>query len=193
VALRNVGIDGGGIPPGRAAADGWLPLHFAAGVAPLDWIRRLVAGYPASSRMKTSDGSLSIHCAVQSGRPNDVARFFLGQWPDSVREGTSDGCLPVHLAVEHHCSLETIQSLTEQPSSGGLIPLNHAARSGASEDILQFLAEQLPRSIRQKSNDGWLPLHFAAYVSSSLDMHTSNPLLRGCGLHRSESQRTAAF
>ena len=59
-------------------------------------------------------------------------------------------------------------ALTEAEPTKGCIPLHYACSSEGSLDVVQFLHQQHPPSIRQARKDGMWPLHLACYFRAPL-------------------------
>jgi hypothetical protein len=78
----------------------------------VDVVRYLVGCWPGSIYERTSDGSLPLHLALESRRPDMATlRFLLEQWPGSIQEAGDRGMLPLQLAAARDAPLDVVHFL----------------------------------------------------------------------------------
>jgi ankyrin repeat protein len=141
-------------------------------------IRSIVSGNPRLLGQRDRLGFLPLHVAVIRGLAPDVVRYLVAQRPDSVREPTRDGRgrtnnYPIRLAFDRgfdgldgEARLENVrvlveawpESLEEARGRGGNTALHVAFRCRLPFEMVRFLVEQHPPSVRARDNKGYLPL-----------------------------------
>jgi ankyrin repeat protein len=116
----------------------------------------LVRTNPATTQVANADGSLPIHLALAAKEPSvKVVRILVKESPESLRAANGAGILPLQLAVSRpNRSLALVRRLAEPwpealkvSGRNGLLPLHVAAASGASLDVLFYLATKGPAAV----------------------------------------------
>ena len=79
-------------------AQGWLPLHFAAGNGSAEAVRLLLDAAPAAALTADAQGQLPLHEAASSGSAEAV-RLLLDAAPAAALRADVDGWLPLHEAA----------------------------------------------------------------------------------------------
>jgi len=154
-----------------ARYSGDLPLHIACrGKPSLTVIQSLVQAWPDAVRLQDHYGLFPLHSACENGC-TDVAviEILIQCWPESVRCGLKD-----HLALHWACRngksvLPVIRLLIQawpdsvrEEDGRGYLPLHYACECGCTYDVIQFLVECYPMSLRTRANlFSTLPLHLA--------------------------------
>jgi ankyrin repeat protein len=156
---------------------GKLPLHHCAYHSnSVDLLYCIVdkMSKPLSNMVSTyidDDGNLPIHLASIGTSCVDVLKEILFASPDSVRIINKNGQLPFHLA----CSGNDVNKLKillaaypqainipiNNNNSNDLYPLQQAAFSTKSIDVIKFLYEVYPEGIIKPNKTGRIALHYA--------------------------------
>jgi ankyrin repeat protein len=160
---------------------GRIPLHHLEGCGGhdgcLEAVSFLVGHWLGSLEQRDGEGRLPVHYAAaahSSGNSPGTAalRFLLAQYPRSVRIRDNAGKLPLH--ASGFASVDAVRVLVEgwpasvrerdsrRDDDGGCLPLLVAVREGAPEEVLQFLVDQYPGALLERSHDGSLPIFDAA-------------------------------
>lgn len=142
----------------------------------LETLRRHAIRIPHYAKQNDGQNWLLLHSAMWFGAPVEVTRDLVGQWPPAVRHRANLG-VPLHY-VSCRTPLESVKFLVEQwpeglqerstlepedtGDGGGCLPLVLAIYDDASLEVIAYLAEQYPDSVRHKTFGGWLPAHVAA-------------------------------
>jgi len=149
---------------------GKLAMHYACekGLS-CSVIRFLVEQWPAAVREK-SELSLPLHYACRQARSSsDTIAYLIDAWPDSIKVLDGHSRLPLHDACIHHAeNPDVIKLLVDKwpdaahvaNPSDGCLPLHLACREKASLEVLQLLVQTWPSAVREKDNEGLLPLHY---------------------------------
>ena len=155
------------------ANGGWLPIHCAAGMAPLVLIRYLDGTWPEALGGLTDEGYTPLHCASMLPRSSDVIGYLVQRRPEDVLRACKYGMLPLHYAARHQTTLESVRVLVErQPVAVrvtdflGNLPIHLAlSRPPAAVQvpivIVQLLVDAHPGSLEVSNLEGMLPLHQA--------------------------------
>lgn len=169
-----------------------LPIHLAIikGVE-TDAILKLIEISPESVAVKDGKGRLPIHLALAfDASPKTVEALILA-YPESLAETDATGRLPIHLAFKYKVYLETIEMLIrydttimslggekgkkvqlEGPPTGEVpatyCVLHSAIDYGCGGDVINVILKVQPATVKQWSEDGKLPLHFACWKQASL-------------------------
>lgn len=157
------------------AKEGSLPLHTACiRGASADVIRFLVEAYPQALQVREKN-----HCytpfvaALWLGKPTKaVIQLLMSAQEDADLENALHGA-----CTNKDCPLETIEYLSSlQPEAlqvkstiNGRLPLHTACYSGSPLEVITFLVEAWPESIRVGNCEGMLPLHEACGGAPQLD------------------------
>ena len=142
------------------AKEGSLPLHTACiRGASIDVIRFLVEAYPAALQVEElNHGYTPFVAALLLGTPSKaLVQLLMPAQEDTVLENA------LHMACTNkNCPLETIEYLTKlkpealqkKNAGNGRLPIHEACYSGASLEVVAFLAEAWPESIRVGNCEG---------------------------------------
>jgi len=111
-----------------------------------------------------------LHIACSHGAPLEVVQALIEAWPVSCRVQDDDGYLshPNKLFINDG-KLQMIEFLlqpcleTPVTSNSGFLPLHLACRAQAATDVIQYLINLYPESVRVLAYDR-LPLYFACSV-----------------------------
>lgn len=114
---------------GISSTMGYTPLHYACGEgASLEVVRYLVRQCPSALQTLGGSMALPLHLACSRRFPMlNVIAFLVARFPRALMLSTSDGC-----SVEY---------------GGGGTPIQLAAKSHASLELIKFLYEQCPAAL----------------------------------------------
>ena len=136
-----------------------LPLHvvcesFKSGGGSVDVVKYLLELYPKSVEKGDENGSLPLHLACEGGAPLQVVQYLYELYPKSVEKSNTKSYPPLHNIV---CRCGACNQKSYHP-------LHLACEFGASFQVVQYLYEQTPQSVRdkpEKCGGLWTPLHHA--------------------------------
>jgi ankyrin repeat protein len=177
VALARILIERGPPLVRSQTTQGRIPLHCAADEGPLELIEILLGEWPDSISFVDDGGLTPLHWA--SSRPPGVVRNLADRWPGALSSASNNGWLPLHCAAQHQLLLPSVQALVEReprallaPTTDGFrrLPLHLAVvRNDPPLDIVKYLAEESPGSLRVRDATGALPVELAAGRDAPLD------------------------
>jgi ankyrin repeat protein len=156
--------------------NGYLPLHIAASLSPLNVVKFLYDQWPDALQESTKKGWTPLHVAAWKNPYRDVVEFLYEKWPNALQEKNNDGALPLHLAAANNPSLEVLEFLYQKwpdalqvkTDGAGWLPLHYAASRNPHPflKVVEFLYDKWPPALQENDATGRLPLHYAAQVSS---------------------------
>jgi ankyrin repeat protein len=178
VALARILIERGPFLVRSQTTDGWIPLHCAADEGTLELIEILLEEWPDSISFVDDGGLTPLHWASFS-RPPGVVRNLADRWLGALSVASDNGWLPLHCAAQRQLSLPSVQALVEReprallaPTTDGFrrLPLHLAVvRNDPPLDIVKYLAEESPGSLRVRDATGAFPVELAAGRDAPLD------------------------
>lgn len=157
---------------------GHLPLHTACMTkdAPrtVEVVDLLLKAYPEAARVPCAYGHIPAHFAAESSCP-EVLRRVLSVYPEGIyyQCAEDNNNSPLIKAVindnEETCRYicETFPDATKVKNSQGLTVL-HFAAEGDNCSILKMLHERNPTAVRERDNEGRLPLHIFVQVHQEI-------------------------
>jgi ankyrin repeat protein len=141
----------------------------------LEVVKFLVGHFPNAIVERDHHGRLPLHYAAQITVPVAITKFLIEQHPAAVHEKENSrggGLVPLQYGVAYGTTVEHLKLLREAwPESiaakddgeEGYAPLHRAiAKRDIQWDVLRYLAETSPGSLRCRSAQGLLPLHVAS-------------------------------
>jgi ankyrin repeat protein len=173
--------------------EGNLPLHWAVRGGSEELVRLVAGRWEQALLEKDESGMLPLHhAALETTVPVEVVRCVLERCESALRERDDGGRLPLHLAARLR-PLEVVRVLTDkweqallEKDHHGWLPLNHAfwcessrrrvpfdratRREAASIELAQFLVDACPRSLQERTENGYLPLHWAVHWTQPEDV-----------------------
>ena len=144
---------------------GGTVLHHAAENGHLDIVKFLIYN-SAKPITRDHDGWTAMHWAASNGQLDIVK--FLNDYPDARNIPNNNGRTPLHTAVEHG-QLEVLHYLMQYsshpnaPGNDGETTTMGIAASKGRVEIVKFLANHIADSPNEPDEDGWTPLHDAAF------------------------------
>jgi hypothetical protein len=136
--------------------------------APLDIVQRVLDLYPDAALGTSSCAGkqlvhqcLPIHVASATNGPNSfkTVQFLAHQFPQTVTIPDASGNLALHHALQspfEHTTLHTIQCLVElypgsilQANKSGETPIQYAVENGYCNEVIDYLASQLPSTFSE--------------------------------------------
>jgi ankyrin repeat protein len=162
-----------------ADSAGHLPLVTAIRRnAPMNTVKVLAMAWTPAMSMSWSNGFLPLHASAQFST-FDVNQFLASQFPAAHAKRTRRGWLPVHFAARNPCRNAARFFLDSVISDGppvwlerthaGMLPVHVAAKYGTLE-VFRVFVESDARTLQEKANNGWLPLHYLAARKASLEL-----------------------
>lgn len=149
-----------------------LPLHHACcrkDASAIDIVRLLLSHYPKGAQRAERYGCLPLHFAAKCVAPEEVIVALLEAYPQGATLKDTFGGLPIdfsygRLNIIHkmvkYCA-ECIR-LRNGPNALGDLPLHRAIRyQHATFEVIQFMVDQYPSSVKVKGQEGMFPLHRA--------------------------------
>ena len=173
--------------PNAASAadeDGWSPLHCICDNpnVTLNIIRLIVDVAPDSVSKVNNIGAIPLHylCAnkmVDEAAAIQILKLFMEKDSDVVQHADNGGSLPIHIACVRRSPEFCRVLIDAAPASllgvnnkGGM-PLHclcdcTEVDEAAAIEILKFLLEKNPETVRHVDEDGDLPIHLACVSKS---------------------------
>jgi ankyrin repeat protein len=143
----------------------------------------LMERHPEAARARTANGHLPLHLAfadddgnpwveergmAEQSVPIGVVDALLDAWPDSIFETDHQGRLALHLACRSALTPLAVirrlvrgwpESLPRRDVDDGSFPIHHAISAGMPHRVIEYLADESPRSVREPNYHGYLALH----------------------------------
>jgi ankyrin repeat protein len=146
--------------------NGYLPLHLAHD---FDLIRYLIETWPESIQEADGEGITVLHRAVAIGAELAHVRFLVERCLELVQSRDTHGRISLH-CISARTKLDVVQYLVSlrrqslsELDSDGYVPLHSAvSHDYAHNQIVAFLVDRAPNSVRVRAKDGSLPLHLAS-------------------------------
>jgi ankyrin repeat protein len=169
------------------SVDGCLPIHCASRVGPLELVEFLDEYWPESLESVNEDGCTPLHLASMS-QPPEVLRYLADRRPEALALPTFAGLVPLHFAARFQSSLPSVQFLVERrpdalmtkaTGSFGDLPLHAAvARRDPPLEIVEYLADESPASLKVRDERGEIPVVLAARRGREAPLEVIFVLLR---------------
>ena len=146
------------------------PLHWAVTTAlPSALLQTMITTYPAALSVADNNGLLPLHYACCYGASQSVLQEVIAAHPAAVTHLTTTKSTPLHLLINTTASMETMMYLMQQnikalnvADDEMYLPLHIALdRPDPQPKLIRQLLHNNFDSVRQKTIDGYLPLHFA--------------------------------
>lgn len=163
---------------------GETPLHMAAREGLTEIVKALVdqvkalnadleSGIKLTVReiveMTNEEGETALHEAVRYRRL-DVVKLLIGEGPEFEYRINKAGETPLYMAVKRGFDefvdeiLKTCRSPAHYQGPNGLTALHQAIIcSDAEGEVGRNILEQMPQLATKTDDNGWTPLHYAAY------------------------------
>ncbi|KAJ9701368.1 hypothetical protein PVL29_006635 [Vitis rotundifolia] len=119
-------------------------------------------------RMTNNENDTALHEAVRYNHP-DVVKLLILEDPDFIYGANFSGGTPLYMAAErgfHDLVQIIIDNTPASPAHSGLMgrTVLHAAVICNNEDMMKKILEWKSDLTKEVDNDGWSPLHCAAYL-----------------------------
>ncbi len=131
--------------------------------ASLDEIRSIVTAKPNAVKAEDKCGYVPLHSACLHDASLNVVQYLVEQYPDSIHVKNDYYLYRACIGKENE-SLDAVQKLDY--ANFGTLPIHLACHGIAPLDVVQFLVKKKPDSIKDKTNNGKLPLHYAVAADS---------------------------
>jgi len=130
-----------------------LPLHQACVFhPPKQVLQQMIQAYPSATKQKESGyGRLPLHIACHSSASLEAIQVLLNQRPSAAYEQDAIGRVPLHYALSNGSTIELVQEL-----------LRAASEAGGEQGVLS--------ATDSADFNGWLPIHVACHMNSSLEV-----------------------
>ncbi len=170
---------------------GNFPIHLAIIYgASSSVLLKLIEVSPECAKEVDGKQRLPLHLAIRYCSSVDVISALIHSYPRSLAIPDSNGRIPLHLAFKYKISLQAIEILLrkddsitcmgedsenlenfKQKSTGmstNYAILHSAIEYGCGGDIINLILRIAPLAASQLSEDGKLPIHFAAWHQAPL-------------------------
>ena len=160
----------------------YTPLHKACyGRAPVTIVQLLLASWPEAVKEKTDSKKLPLHLACAVNAPTDVLAALLAVYPEAV--GIRDdnaGLLPLECLFDcprgpSELSVELLLAAfpdAVKEKRNGSSQLETVLMRGVTVACVRLVLQASPSSIRERSQNGALPLHALFYSLNEVDIST---------------------
>lgn len=153
---------------GAKTKTGKTPLHTGAAFSGSpDAIKALCILYPQSAKIKDKSGSYPLHLiAAHSKVTRKLLEIIVDLYPSAATEKDGDGNLPFHIATGNLLSVDLISvildanpSAIKEVGSHGRYGIHFAAaNTNASFEVVKFLGEKWPESVKKEDEYGFIPM-----------------------------------
>lgn len=170
---------------------GNFPIHLAIIYgASSSVLLRLIEVSPECAKEVDGKQRLPLHLAIQYCSSVDVISALIRSYPRSLAIPDSNGRIPLHLAFKYKISLQAIETLLREDGSitcmgedsenlekfkqksssmsTNYAILHSAIEYGSGGDVINLILRVAPLAASQLSEDGKLPIHFAAWHQAPL-------------------------
>jgi ankyrin repeat protein len=141
----------------------------------LDVLKCFVGAWPDAIQEAYANGSFPLHELVRNGAHKSIVHYVVEKFPPSIRAANAQTQTALHM-IRDTTKLETVRAVVTRWSGStkardcrGWIPLVQAVQVGPSLrstteclEIVKFLVQQDPASLKEKDNFGRVSLHWAA-------------------------------
>jgi ankyrin repeat protein len=179
--------------PTESLDDQALPLQLAiTSDSPDDVIRFLLTKWPTAARRRTRGTRFALQLAARDRYTplrTDTLQHLIRAWPDALRVHHRRHGLPLHMLFNRlnpmtadavAAFVEPFPDALRAQDGKGRLPLHGAAQNqGVSLDVLEYLVERCPESVRlwarhvdefgNSMRDGKLAIHLALESYASLE------------------------
>jgi ankyrin repeat protein len=156
-----------------------LPIHIACrSGASVDVIRCLAQDWPESLCWTNKGGSLPLHTACSNKASVTVVQYLVSMLPNATGIANHYGWLPLHCACTYGASSDVIQLLIQSNDKSsrmatygqGDYPLHLACAASSPLEVVGWLSESGPESVKLTNLAGELPLHKACSSHAPLEV-----------------------
>jgi ankyrin repeat protein len=170
---------------------GNFPIHLAIIYgASSSVLLKLVEVSPECAKEVDGKQRLPLHLAIQYCSPVDLISALIRSYPRSLGIPDLNGRIPIHLAFKYKISLQAIEILLREDTSitcmgedsenlekfkerntsmsTNYAIIHSAIEYGCGGDVINLILRVAPLAASQLSEDGKLPIHFAAWHQSPL-------------------------
>jgi len=154
-------------------SDGNSPLQIAIKRENLDATKLLLDSCPDSAKAQNNEESLPLHIACRI-KSLHIAELLLNAYPEGSKVRNKNGQIPLHCACRNNDTemaillLKTHSEGAKVKDNNGRLPVLHSLIFCGSSGFIKMLFKAYPEAVREKTNEGNLPLHVAC------KMHTAD-------------------
>ena len=154
-------------------------LNSEPGLQDLDFVKRCVEADPTIvSTQHPANQALPLHYACISGAPYEIVHYLLEKYPGGLQVAEENGMVPLHCACQIN-NFAIIRLLLEHPMGQGTIqtmrkystiPLSISCINRPALELVRYLVNLFPASVKRTDENGMLPVHVACQNYASLEV-----------------------